>query len=246
MIASLNFSLFPSDELFTFAKGSLTIVETKKDQATGLVPFFDKASQVLVLYQSALEREKKNPFTRLLAEKDSLRDAAFMAFRTYIEAASYRATPGWAAAATKILEIVRRHGWSAAALGYKAETAVITNIVSELRNKCADELALLGVAGWLDELDAAQQDFNGVFHESVVAAPNGEPTVWEVRPQLTAALKSLFSMISLLQSATPTESLASLETALNELIVRSLATVKAADTREENQKKEEAQKTQAN
>lgn len=239
MITSLNFSLFPSDELFTFAKGALTIVETKKDQVSAIIPFYDKTSQLFVLYQAALEREKKNPFTIQLAEKDSIRDAAFMGFRTLVEAASYRSKPGWNAAASKILEIIRRQGWSAAALGYKAETAAITNMISEIKSKCAAELTTIRATEWLDELEAAEKAFEAVAHQSVTATNGTEPTIWEIRPQLTNALKSLFSMISLLNSGTPNADLTALETALNELIVRSLSTVKAAGTRAENAKKEE-------
>lgn len=243
MINSLNFSLFPSDELFTFAKGALSIVGTKKDSVPAIIPFYDKPSQLFVLYQAALERETKNPFTVQLADKDGVRDAAFMGFRTLVEAASYRAKPGWNAAAFKILEIVRRHGWSAATLGYKAETASITNMISEIRNKCATELVTIRATEWLDELEVAEKAFEAVAHQSVTATTGTEPTIWEIRPQLTNALKSLFSMISLQQSVTPSDELDVLETALNELIVRSLTTVKAAGTRAENQKKEEQKPT---
>lgn len=246
MIETVNFALFPSDELFTFTKRALPIVEAKKEQIPGLEPFYAKTSQAFALYQSALERETKSPFTILLAGKDAVRDPAFMAFRTYVEAAAYRATPGWATAANKILEVVRRHGWSAAALGYKAETAAITNIVSEIRNKCAEEINLIGATDWLNELEAAQQDFDAVAHQSVTEAPSGEPTIAGMRPVLTNSLRALLSMISLLQSTTPTNELSALGTAMNELIVSSLATVKAAGTRAENAKKEEVQKAQAN
>jgi hypothetical protein len=239
MINSLNFSLFPSDELFTFAKGALTIVQQQKEQTPGLAPFIGKATTSLTNYQSALERERKNPFTLLLAEKDGIRDSAFLAFRTLAEAASYRAKPGWNTAASKILEIIRRQGWSAAALGYKAETAALTNMISEIKGKCATELTLIIATEWLNELEEAQQAFETVAYQSVTSAPVEEPTIWQIRPLLTNALKSLFSMISLLQSATPTPELAAIEPAINELIVRSLSTVKAADTRAENKKGEE-------
>ena len=238
MINSLNFSLFPGDELFTFAKRTLVIVEPNVEQTPGLMPFFDKTSQSFALYQSALEREKKNPFTLLLAGKDGIRDARFLALRTYVEAMSYRLIPEWTAAAEKILEVIRRHGWTAYGFGYKAETAAITNIISEIRNKCAGELNLIGANDWLNELEAAQRDFDAATHQSVTDAPIGEPTIWEVRPVLTNSLRSLFAMISLLNFGTPSDTLTTLEAALNELIVRSLATVKAAGTRAENAKKE--------
>jgi len=160
-------------------------------------------------------------------------------FRTYVEAASYRTIPEWNTAADKILEVIRRHGWTAYGFGYKAETAAITNIISEIRNKCVSELDLIGANEWLSELEASQQDFDTVAHQSITDLPTGEPTIWEIRPQLTNSLKSLFSMISLLNFGTPNEELASLETALNELIIGSMATVKATGTRAENLKKED-------
>jgi hypothetical protein len=237
MINSLNFSLFPSDEFYTFSNGAVTIVEEKKDQTPALLPFIDNSTQLVVSYQSALERERKNPFTLLLAEKDAVRDSAFMAFRTYTEAAGYRNMEGWHNAASKVLEVIRRHGWSAASMGYKAETAALEGAISELKLKCADEISLMGSTEWLDEVDAAQKDFADVAHQSVINAPIGVPTLIDVRPALTQSLRALFSMISLLQSNTPSDALKAIETALNELIIRSLSTVKAADTRAGNQKK---------
>ena len=134
MITTVNFSLFPSNELFTFAKGAITIVDEKKEQIPAIVPFAEKAGQSLTMFQSALERERKSPFTLPLATADTKRDGSFYGFRTYVEATGYRDKEGWTEASTKMLEIIRRHGWSAALMGYKAETAVLTNIISEIKN----------------------------------------------------------------------------------------------------------------
>ncbi|NVO10322.1 MAG: hypothetical protein HXX16_10205 [Bacteroidales bacterium] len=237
MISTTNFSLFPSDELFTFAKGALTIVEEKRTAIPSLIPFLDKANQQLSLYQNALERTKKNPYTELQAEKDSLRDDSFMVLRTYMEAMSYRAKAGWSAAATKILEVIRRHGWNAASMGYKAETAAINSITSELRGKYATEIVFLNAEELLAELEADQRAFEETSHLNVKNAPTSEPTIWEVRPTLSNSLKSLFTLISLLNTSAPSRDLSTLESVLNELIVRSLSTVKANETRSENQPK---------
>lgn len=237
MISTVNFSLFPSDELFTFTKGALTIVEEKRSKIPTLVPFLDKANQQLSLYQNALERARKNPYTRLLAEKDALRDASFLVLRTYMEAMNHRTKEGWSYASSKILEVIRRHGWSAASMGYKAESAAINNITSELRGKCATEITFLNAEEFLAELEADQKVFEETSHQNVKSAPTNELTIWDVRPSLTNSLKSLFTFISLLNSSAPTRDLTDLETVLSELIVRSLATVKAADTRSESPKK---------
>lgn len=239
MITTVNFSLFPSNELFTFAKGSLSVVNEKKEHIPAIFPFAEKANQMLIIYQSALERERKNPFTSLLATTDADRDSSFYGLRTYFEATGYRKLEGWNAASEKLMEIIRRHGWSAASMGYKAETAALTNIISEIKTKCASELELIGATEWLAELEATQLAFEEAFHRSITTMPTGEATVWETRPLLVNALRSLFSMISLLQSETPSEDLMTLETSLNELINRSLSTVKATGTRIENAKGKE-------
>lgn len=236
MINTTNFSLFPSDELYTFAKRALAIVEEKRTGVPTLIPLLDRTTQQFSLYQNALEREKKNPYTSLLSAKDHLRDAAFMVLRTYAEAMSYRIKEGWASASQKIIEVIRRYGWSAASFGYKAESAAINNMTAELRGKCATEVQLINAEEYLAELEAAQKDFESVAHLSVTNAPSGDPTIWDVRPNLSNSLKSLFSLISLLNASTPSNDLAMLETTLNELVVKSLASVKAADTRTEKQK----------
>jgi len=237
MINSVNYSVFPADELFTFVRASLKLVDEKKSEVPSLVPFYDKANVHLVAYQAAMEREKKNPYTTVLAGKDGIRDGAFFAFRTFIEAAGYRQKEGWSAASSRIMEIIRRQGYSAAKLGYKAESAVLTNIVAEVREKCQAELTLTTATEWLDELDTAQLDFDTTFKQSIQAGSANEPTVWEVRPALVHSVKAVFSMIALIHANTPDPVLAELEASLNELIVRSLSTLKAAGTRNENQKK---------
>ncbi len=242
MINSLNFSLFPSDELLTFAKGVLALVEPQKDGFAVIVPFFDKAVAQKNNFVVALEREAKDPFTSQLSVADQKLDSGFLAFRSYVEAMSYRVTmPDMSEAAGKILEVIRKHGWSAASMGYKAETAAITGIISELQDKYANEINVIGAIDWLNEMEAALQAFEELAKQQVANSSVTEPTLSKVRPDLVRSIKALFSIISLTHEATPADELAALEAALNELIVRSLSTVKAAGTRAENKKKEEEQ-----
>jgi len=245
MILSFNWSLFPSDEFFTFSKRSLVIVEPLRPLAPTLAPFIDRAINSNANFQAALERDTKNSLTPLLASKDLVCDSSFMAFRLYVEAASYRTTEGWHSAAVKILDVIRKHGWTAYKLGYKAQTAAETNIVSEIRSKCSAEMGTIQANDWFEEFVVAFDDFETVFNQSITAAPTGEPTILETRPVLVKSLKALFSMVTLLNSNDDAiAEFVTTEAALNELITTSLASVKAADTRAENQKKAEAAKTE--
>lgn len=238
MITILNFTLFSSKELFTFGKNALALAEAKNSSIPALQPFLTNAKTRLSAFQSALERESKNPAVQLQSEKDKIRIDAFMAFRNFIESGTTRRKEGVSAASTDIVGVIRKHSWTVQLLGQKARTAVINNIVSEIKTKHAAQLATTGAAELLDELEQAQHDYETTAKQVVeTASENNEPTVSETRPELIAALKSLFQIISLQEISAPSADVTALIAALNEHITASLATVKASDTRAENAKK---------
>ena len=241
MITSVNYSLFPSAELLTFAKRSAATVEAKQSQLPAVIPFVNNATAKWSVFQSALERESKNPVTKAQTAADGVRNDAFLAFRSFSESAESRHKAGWNNAAGIILAVIRKHGWSAHALGYKAKSAAINNVVTEIRTKYANELALIGGIELLEELDAAQLNFEAVAKQHVeVASANNEPTVAEARPELITALRALLQFVGLQQIAAPSAELTALINELGELVTSSLSTLKASDTRAENKKKEDA------
>lgn len=245
MINSINYSLFPSNEFFTFSNRSLAIAEPLRPFVPALVPFVDRALQCKVNFQASLEREQKNPFTPVVTARDNECDLSFLAFRTYVEACSFRSKDGWKEAAVKIMEVIRSYGWTAYGYGYKAQVAAETSMISELKNKYATEVETIGATPWFNEFETAKNALDLALQQSITGAPSGGLTIIETRPALVSALRSLFGMISLLNTNDDaTAELKAAETALNALIVSSLATVKAAGTRAENTKKAESAKTE--
>lgn len=245
MINSINYSLLPSNEFYTFNLRVLEIFKGKDLNGTGIDVFVNRVKTASEPFGKAFERESKNPFTEKLALADSGRDEGFFGFRNYVEACSHRSKEGWHDAAVKILEVVRKHGWSAAHFGYKAETAAITSIVSECRTKYEAELNLLSATDWLNELDAAQQAFETIMKESVVPSTDNGPTITETRPVLTEALKSLFSMIDLQYKATGKTLLVDYAKSINDLITQTMTSVKANATRADNKKNNDKQVPEA-
>ena len=61
MIAIVNLALFPSNELLTFAKGTISLSTAKSAQLPVIDPFLNNVTQKCNDFQSALERESKNP-----------------------------------------------------------------------------------------------------------------------------------------------------------------------------------------
>ena len=244
MITSVNYSLFPGDELLTFAKRAIAAAEAKKLQLPSIVPYLNNASAKCDAFQSAQERESKNPITKQQAAKAEVCNDAFIAFRKNCESASARRKEGWSDAANSLLSVIRKHGWSAQHLGYKAKMGVLNNIVSEIRTKYPAELALIIGGELLDEVNDALVDFEATAKQFVdVAAATDEPTVMETRPELIVALRAMLQFVGLQQIAAPGDDLTALIATLNELIVSSLSTVRASDTRAENSKKAAASKS---
>lgn len=244
MITNLNFSLFPSKELFTFSKNSIALIDARKNQILVVIPFLTNASAKNDNFQNALERESKNPYIKNQSDKDKIRVDAFLAFRNFSESGTTRRKEGVSAAAEVIVAVIRKYVWSIQKLGLKAKTAAITNIISEIKTKHVVELTLIGGDELLDELTISQLEFEAAVQKVIESASViNEPTVAEARPELVAALKALFQIISLQEIAAPSADLTTLIVSLNELITTSLSTVKASDTRAENKKKEKEGKT---
>ena len=243
MIESVNFRLFPGDELLTFGTRGISAVDARKTQLPSVVPYLNNATVKCNAFKSAQERESKNPVTILLAGKAGVCNDSFIAMRKYFESASARRKEGWSAAAESLLSVIRKHGWSAQILGYKAKTGVLNNIITEIRTKYPTQLALIGGEELLDEVSDALVDFEATAKQVVdVAASNNEPTVAETRPELIVAIRSMFQFVGLQEIAAPSRDLTALIEELNELIVTSLSTVRASDTRTENIKKKDAGK----
>lgn len=237
---SINFSLLQSDNFLTFGQRVIGIYGTmaETDNKFGLYPFYKVAVAAYSNYSIAFERESKNPYTVQLAEKDALRDASFTAFRNYIEACSHRNKDGYYNAASKIIVIIRKYGWSAAGSGYADQTAAITGIIDDINTNGTSELNLLSATDWFDEMVNDQQSFEETQKQSVTQENKDDITLTEARPALINAIRSLVSITDLQYSANKDNTeLAGYVNALNELITLTMSTARANETRRENEKK---------
>jgi hypothetical protein len=247
MITGLNYSLFPSNEFFTFSKNAVTVVDSKKAAIPAVIPFLSVSQVHLANFADALERESKNPLVQIRSKMHGYRIDAFLAFRNLSESASSRRKAGVSEAAQVIINLIRKYGWTVQMFGQKAASGVFNGFISELKEKYTAEVALIGGTELLEELEQAQADYE-VADNNVLQSEsaNTELTVAETRPLLTEALRQMFQIVSLQETAAPSADVTALIALLNELITSSLSTVKASDTRAKNAKKkeEEAKKTE--
>lgn len=238
MIQKTNFSLFPSEELYSFSKKAVILIDEKKAAIPAVEPFLTNAKTRLEDFKSALDREEKNPLIKIRTQKATLQIDSFMALRKQAESASTRKKEGVAAAANIIIDVIRKYGWTIQRLGQKTRLTQLDGLITELKIKYTAQVALIGAAELLEELEEAQADYLEADTNVVRSENNSsEPTVVETRQPLTESVKQLFQIISLQQVSAPSAHVTALIASLNELITTSLATVKASDTRTENAKK---------
>lgn len=237
MIESINYSLLSNPSLYTLAQRCLAFYLETGTSLAGLKIFTDKVDTHMKVFGKSFERKKSSPFTALKAQKDSERDEAFIAFRNFVEACTHRPKAEWQQPATEVLNTIKRYGWSAWNVGYQKETAILHNLIDDLRTHHSVSLEALTATEWLDELETAQQTFEAIKKESV-SQTTDLPTLTETRPKLEEAMRSLLSMTELLNQAAPNELLGQLIVHLNALISQTMATAKAAATRRKNQESE--------
>ena len=62
-------------------------------------------------------------------------------------------------AASRVQIVIDEHG-NIAAKTYDKETAAIVSLISKLNQQYANDVATLGIAGWLNELQANNESFD--------------------------------------------------------------------------------------
>jgi hypothetical protein len=238
MIQKTNLALFPSEELYSFSKKAVILVEEKKTTIPAVEPFLGNTKPRLEDFKSALDREDKNPLVKIRTQKATSQIDAFMALRKQAESASTRKKAGVPEAANIVIDVIHKYGWTLQKIGQKTRLTQLDGLITELKTKHPEEVATIGATELLEELELAQADYLVADTNAVRSENNSnEPTVSETRHPLTESLRQLFQIISLQEVSAPSASVTALIASLNELITTSLATVKASDTRTENAKK---------
>ena len=239
MITKNNFSLLDGKALLNFVLRLLALFNDKAtfNDSYGFTQLVNRVQNAYNAFLKAFERDIKNPLIVLLAAKDLLRDNAFLAFRSYLEACSYRADEGWHDAANTLMDMIRKYSWSAQMEGYKAETSILNSIVDECEQKYPELITLLKAEDWLANLKTHQAAFAEVHNQVLTTSNSSDPNQVDTRPELMVAVRKLLNMVDIQSDNNSDNSeLSALLNAVNQLIAEVMTTARAAQTRRENSK----------
>jgi hypothetical protein len=242
MLEAINFSLIGSDQLVPFGKNLLGLFVDfdleKNLYAAG--PFVKKARTAYTNYCQAYERDLKNPFTVALKKMNAARGNAFLGLKHFTIAYTYSDDASVSDGANRLVRVIERHGWRAAAMGYQNQTSAITKMINEINHLYLADITLIGATAWFNKLVTTETAFENTEKARATQPPSSVPTLTETRPVLESALRVLMTTIDNQYNENPADAvLAGYISSINEYITTTMTIARAAETREENEKKEE-------
>jgi hypothetical protein len=229
---SLNYSFFTGSELYAFARALLKIVDSSKLTDGLLKTLLVKLETVFASFSKGFERDANDPLTSEAAQKDALRDQYYSGMKGYVRSFLKSPDETKAAAAEKLVAVIRKYGWKAESYSYDTETTAITKCVEEMTTSYSDEVALLGLPDmWLAPLSEAQAAFEAVQSQRVENGAVDVPTISRYRTPLRKALATFIETLDTFAENSDDTTLQGYAAAIDELIGRTMATLKASASR---------------
>jgi len=161
----LDFSLsrLQNEEHFKYQTGFKELIIKLTPAALGIEPQF---LAYLPLYDNecdAIDYVRKSDITDALTDSDAVRDNTYRGFADFIKSACNHYIPEMKHAASRVQIVIDEHG-NIAAKTYDKETAAIISLISKLNQHYADDITTLGIAGWLNELQANNESFDQLMN----------------------------------------------------------------------------------
>lgn len=238
MIKRINYYRLNNHELFSLIKSLLSIFTGHDTAALGLKVWFDKLNQALKNLEDSINFKVGSSLTIKVVEADDLRDRCFKAFKIYLEACSLRNNEEWATAADYLLRIVAKYGLYLNNESYSKESALLDNLILELKNdsEAVSAITLVLADIWFQELIASQEAFISVWQlRREAQALKGSSKGELARKEIHEHSINLSRYIELMYSSGQQEPYLSIINNMNEEILKANAIAKSRYTRHQNE-----------
>ena len=197
-IIQLNFSRLHNEEHFEFHNEFNNLVDKATPAALGIETQY---SAYMFLYADEFEALgfiRKNHITDEIADADNLRDFTFRGMSDTVKAGGNHFNPLVREAARRV-QVVFDHFGNLTIKSYDDETASINKFVSELKVKYAADVIILGIADWLDELQANNDAFVELQQSrNSKEAEKTQLRMRQVRLEVDAAFRTITNRINAL------------------------------------------------
>lgn len=232
----ISYYLFSHNALYTFIGGVSELVEKANLEELGLNVFLENTKKTCEKFEYALKRDLINPFTQKLIEADQRRDKRFLGFKGYVAVCKYHESEKWNLAAEQIELLIERYGNELYTMAVAEESAVLDNLTSDLGTApYAEAISIIQAKIWMDAMVLANKEYKDLNLERNELNDPNTNTLGDTRKPAIYAVKSLLSMISLLNQATVNPALSTLVEQLDIHILKSMTSARLSYTLNEKE-----------
>ena len=198
-IKRINFHLFRNNEHFQCQTEFKALVEEFNPDTLKINPLFsDSYLPLYVAEDEAIIKVIKNTFTDKRSNADSLRDQTFSGLVDTVNA-GLKHFDLEVKEAARVLKIVLNTFGNVAKLPLNEETSAIYNLIQELTEKHSTNVDKLGIAPWVNKLQADNQAYEalvkGGYEED---AAKTELKVKETRAEVDKVVRQIIERIEAL------------------------------------------------
>lgn len=162
------FSILTLKELYTFGIRVINAVLVPLAENVYVQSLCTSLKNANTNLEKAMGRALTSEFTPLLIEKDKIRDDVFIGLRNFVSSFVRSQNSAKKQAALYLWNIFENIGLTIYRHAYAIETADINSLITYLKEPQATAaLVTLGGTEWLDQLIAAQNDFEAVHKDKV-------------------------------------------------------------------------------
>lgn len=196
----LDFSLssLRNEEHHEFHADFFELVNRFASNVLEIQPLFPSYSELFNAESDALNYIRKNDLTDEMMESDFARDTTYRGLVAAVRSACNHFNADKQKAGERIQIVLDGFG-NIADKSFEAETTSINNLVSKLNRDYADDIALLGLNEWLDELVNRNAAFVAISNQRYTKeTAKTQYRMKEIRLQVDAAYKAIVKRINAL------------------------------------------------
>lgn len=205
IINGIDLKNLRNDEYFQFMKNTLSLVDGNDPVALNVVAQRDKLFLKIKEYDELFKQSTASEITKEIFSLDVRRDNAIVGINSVVTGYLYHYEPAIKKAAEQLNDNLKLYGAKIISQNYQAETATISNIVSDWNNKPELKAAMiaLGLQEWVAELKTANELFDQKYLERTQEYGAASPeNILSKRAETNAAyyeLKSFLESYSVVQ-----------------------------------------------
>jgi hypothetical protein len=197
-ISKIHLNNLRNDAHFQFHTEFRDLVAKNGAETLKIKPQFDAYLPLYDRVDEALKKIVKSEFTAKIHEADKARDEIYIGMADMNAAALKHFSPEIREAAGRLKIVFDTYG-NVASKPLNEETSAIYNILQELQGKYASDVAVVGLGGWISELETRNNAFGELvksrFDET---AARTDIVLKEARAELDEAYRTITEMVNAL------------------------------------------------